>query len=242
MSKHPHYIFPDKASLAEAMLCEFHNFMKSSAESDRPLYLALSGGSTPLVIFTKMRDASLFQDRSNVCFCWGDERCVPPDDPESNYGNASKLMLDPLRIPRSQIFRIRGEDDPEQEADRYGQLLLSRLPLEHGIPVFDWIWLGIGEDGHTASLFPGQTELWNASGPCVVAKHPRTGQSRISITGNVINAARRISFMITGRNKAGIVKEIIFQEGRSREYPAASVNPVSGRLEWYMDREAASLL
>ncbi|HER07996.1 MAG TPA: 6-phosphogluconolactonase [Bacteroides sp.] len=242
MSKHPHYIYPDTDSLAGAVICELQNFVGEAAETERPLYLALSGGSTPLAIFRKIRAAGLSVERPNICFCWGDERCVPPDDPDSNYGNASELMLEPLRIPRSQIFRIRGEDEPEQEADRYGQLLLDRLPQEQGIPVFDWIWLGIGQDGHTASLFPGQTDLWNASGPCVVAQHPQSGQLRISITGNVINAAKRVTFLITGRDKAGIVKEIIFQEGRFREYPAASVNPVSGRLEWYMDREAASQL
>ena len=236
------YIYSDTEALAEAVAGDLQHFMRSSVESGRPAYLALSGGSTPLAVFRKLRDAMPAPDWTNVFFCWGDERCVPPDDPESNFRNANKLFFEPLGIPRPQILRIRGENDPVEEASRYGQMLLTRLPLENGVPVFDWIWLGIGEDGHTASLFPGETGLWNAPGPCVVALHPRTRQLRISITGNVINAARRVSFLVTGRNKAPVVKEIMFQEGDFREYPAASVNPVPGRLEWYMDREAASLL
>jgi len=236
------HIFQDTEALAEAVAGDLQHFISSPTENGRPLSLALSGGSTPLAIFKNLRGAMPAWDWSGVFFCWGDERCVPPDDPDSNFGNADRLFFEPQGIPRSQILRIRGENDPGEEASRYGQMLLTRLPLENGVPVFDWIWLGIGEDGHTASLFPGEAGLWNAPGPCVVAVHPRTRQLRISITGNVINAARRVSFLVTGRNKAPVVREIMFQEGDFREYPAASVNPVPGRLEWYMDREAASLL
>lgn len=237
-----HHIYPDKDSLADAMVCEFNRFGRLSAGKERPLYVALSGGSTPLAIFRKMKDTSAGEDWSNIRFCWGDERCVPPDDPDSNYGNARKLLFEPLQLLQEQICRIRGEDDPEEEAYRYGALLVTRLPLNNGIPVFDWIWLGIGKDGHTASLFPGQPGLWSATGPCVVAIHPRTGQLRISITGSVINHAKRVTFLVTGVDKAGVVKEIIRKKGRFREYPAALVHPGSGRLEWYMDQDAASML
>lgn len=239
---HSHHIFPDRDSLAGSMTGEFDRFRRFSAGMDRPLHLALSGGSTPLAIFSKLKDAFPREAWSDIRLWWGDERCVPPDDPESNYGNARNLLIDPLQLPPGQVFRIRGEDDPLTEVHRYGKLLSEHLPPDNGIPAFDWIWLGMGEDGHTASLFPGERALWNATGPCVVVSHPRTGQQRITITGRVINAAKRVTFLVTGREKAGVVKQILREEDRFREYPAALVNPVKGKLEWYLDRDAASML
>jgi len=242
MGKPPPHIFPDIDSLAEEVICTFQRHRDLSAADGRPFHVALSGGSTPLAIFRKLKDAFPPEEWSGTCLWWGDERCVPPDDPDSNYGNAKKLLIDPLQLPAEQVFRIRGEEDPREEAHRYGKLLLDRLPLENGIPVFDWIWLGLGTDGHTASLFPGEPSLWHAPVPCTVASHPLTGQVRITLTGRLINAARRVTFLVTGIDKAPVVKEILHKEGRFREYPAALVNPVSGELEWYLDSGAASML
>ena len=140
------------------------------------------------------------------------------------------------------IHRIRGEDEPASEATRYGQLLMDRLPTEHGVPVFDWVWLGLGEDGHTASIFPHQISLWNAAEPCVVATHPDSGQKRITVTGNLINAAKRVSFIVSGKNKSQIVNEIVMKEGCYMEYPAFYVSPTSGNLEWFMDQDATNWL
>lgn len=242
MDAHLPRIFPDTDSLAEGVIRAFRHYRDLSATDGRPFHVALSGGSTPLAIFRKLKDAFPPEEWSGTCLWWGDERCVPPDDPDSNYGNAKKLLIDPLQLPAEQVFRIRGEEDPREEACRYGKLLLDRLPMENGIPVFDWIWLGMGGDGHTASLFPGEPSLWHAPGPCTVASHPLTGQVRITLTGRVINAARRVTFLVTGSDKAPVVKEILQREGRFREYPAALVDPVSGELEWYLDGGAASML
>jgi 6-phosphogluconolactonase len=112
--------------------------------------------------------------------------------------------------------------------------------VEKGFPVFDWIWLGMGEDGHTASIFPNQIELWKSDQPCVVTEHPATGQKRISITGGVINAAHRVAFLVSGRSKSSVVNEIVMKEGRYLEYPAFYVAPDSGNLEWYLDMDATS--
>jgi 6-phosphogluconolactonase len=167
---------------------------------------------------------------------------VPPDDPHSNFGNAWRYLIDPLGIPKEQVHRIRGEEDPQEEAARYGQLLSDQLPVENGLPVFDWIWLGLGEDGHTASIFPNQIDLWNAKELCVVATHPVTGQKRVSITGTVINAARRVTMLVTGKSKSPVVNSIVMKEGDYLDYPAFYINPNSGFLEWFMDQDATSWL
>ncbi len=240
MNRHHHYIYPDTDTLAAAFVCEFSKALKSSADHGKLLHVALSGGSTPLLIFKQLRETTGTEGWSHARLYWGDERCVSPADPESNYGNARKSLIDALNLPGGNIFRMRGEDDPASEAVRYGEMLMENLPVENGVPVFDWIWLGLGEDGHTASLFPGKLELWNADGPCVVADHPQTGQKRITITGNVINAAKRVSFLVSGKGKTQVVKEIIAKGDRSGEYPASLVAPASRNLEWYLDQAAAS--
>ena len=173
---------------------------------------------------------------------WGDERCVPPGHPESNYGAAHQALLEPLALHSGQIHRIMGEEDPEQEALRYGQLLMDQLPVVDGVPVFDWVWLGLGSDGHTASIFPEQITLWKSEEPCEVAIHPKTGQHRVSITGGVINAARRVTFIATGSEKAPVVQEILMKEGNCMDYPAFYVDPASDYLEWYLDMDATKLL
>jgi 6-phosphogluconolactonase len=135
-----------------------------------------------------------------------------------------------------------GEEEPEGEAERYGGLLRDLLPVEYGLPVFDWIWLGVGEDGHTASIFPDQIELWKAESTCVVGIHPETGQRRISLSGDVINAARRVSFIVAGARKSPVINDIVMKEGRYLDYPAFYVNPGSGNLEWFLDKDATNWL
>jgi 6-phosphogluconolactonase len=242
MERRRHYIYPDKDALVAAFVCEVSNFLRESASLKRPVHLALSGGSTPLAVFRQISEATPMNDWSHVHLYWGDERCVEPDDPESNYGNARSAFLDPLGLNPEQIHRIQGESEPAREAGRYGDLLKKSLPLDQGVPVFDWVWLGLGEDGHTASIFPQEIKLWGDTEPCVVARHPQTGQRRISITGTVINAARRVSFLVSGDSKAQIVNEIVMKEGKFMDYPAFYVAPASGNLEWYMDQDATNWL
>jgi 6-phosphogluconolactonase len=242
MERKRNYIYPDRDTLAAAFVCEFSRTLEEYAEEGRQLRIALSGGSTPLSIFRLLAEQTTREDWSHVSLYWGDERCVPPDHPESNYGNAREALLKPLGLPQELIHRIRGEEKPLGESERYGQELSKYLPSESGFPVFDWIWLGLGTDGHTASIFPHQLELWTAGSPCMVSRHPDTLQSRISISGGVINAARRVSFIAVGKEKATIIRDIFFKEGRHLEYPAFYVDPASGNLEWYLDQNAASLL
>lgn len=242
MERRRNYIYPDKDTIAAAFVCEVARTMHEYAEDGKQLHIALSGGSTPLRVFQELAEQTSREDWSNVSLYWCDERCVPPDHRDSNYGSVRELLLKPLNLSLERIHRIRGEDNPRVEADRYGKELIKYLPSENGFPVFDWVWLGLGADGHTASIFPQQIELWTAGSPCISSSHPETAQSRISITGGVINVARRVSFLVTGSEKAAVVKEIFFKEGRYMEYPAFYVDPSSGEVEWFLDQGAASLL
>ncbi|MCK5066189.1 MAG: 6-phosphogluconolactonase [Bacteroidales bacterium] len=242
MDRQRNYIYPDKDSLVAAFVCEFQRFLGELSGVEKPVHISLSGGSTPLAVFRQLAGDTSPKDWSGVHLYWGDERCVPPEHQESNYGAAFKAMLEPLGLHRNQVHQIRGEEDPVIEAHRYGKLLMDQLPVEDGVPVFDWVWLGLGSDGHTASIFPHQIGLWKSEEPCVVATHRDTGQKRISITGGVINAARRVSFIVTGVEKSPVIKEILMKEGNFMDYPAFYVNPGSDNLEWYLDQDASNLL
>ena len=213
------------------------------AEKDS-VTIALSGGSTPKSLFdywAQLRGGEI--DWNKIKFFWGDERCVPPTDDESNYKKTKVHLFDFVPVPRENIFRIHGEHVPEVEAKRYGGLLDAKLESIHGIPAFDILMLGMGDDGHTASIFPHEIELWKSPENCVTATHPTSNQKRVSLTGKVINAARNVVFLVTGENKADKVEEIITDPHKvEKKYPAALVQPDSGNLLWFMDEKAARKL
>lgn len=203
-------------------------------------HIALSGGSTPALWFDILsRDYREDLPWDSLEFYWGDERCVAPDHPESNYGMTSERLLKPLGIDEQQVHRMRGEDPPAQEAERYTSLLRQKLPLVEGIPQFDLVILGLGTDGHTASIFPHEMELWDADSDCVVATHPDSGQQRISLSGRVINNAKKVVFLVTGESKADRVDEILNQHAVATDYPASRVAPENGELIWMLDQAAA---
>jgi len=206
--------------------------------------IALSGGSTPIAMFSYWKAHFIdMPEWQQVQWFWGDERCVHPDDDQSNYRNARMHLLEPLGIPAHNIYRIRGEDDPGKEAKRYGQLLNESLPRYNDYPVFDLIMLGMGADGHTASIFPHEIHLWHNPANCVTATHPDTGQRRVSLTGNVINAAQEVSMLVTGKPKSERLSEILNDRKSSgKNFPAALVHPQKGNLSWFLDEEAASLM
>jgi len=204
-------------------------------------HLALSGGSTPKIIFEYL--AAHHQNTilwDNVKFYWGDERCVPPTDPQSNYKMAHDSFLSKLHISTHNIFRIKGEDEARQEVDRYSSVIL--LQLKDDFPRFDLIMLGLGEDGHTASIFPNQKSLLTSDKICATAVHPGTGQARITLTGKVINNAANVVFIATGKGKSKIIDAIINKKDNFKDYPASFINPKEGQLYWLLDKDAASLL
>lgn len=229
-------IFEDKDKLVKG-LTEF--FVDVLNQKDRRFSVALSGGSTPKIWFEYLaKNHNKDIDWERIHFYWGDERCVPPTDGESNYGMTKKNLLDHIDIPRENIHRIQGELAPDAAADIYAKELIDDLALE-AIPKFDLVILGMGDDGHTASIFPHQIELWNSDDFSVVATHPETGQQRVSITGQVINYAEAVAFLVTGEQKAQKVHEILYNEDSSSKYPASLVNPESNNLYWFLDKDAA---
>lgn len=201
--------------------------------------IALSGGSTPKLLFKTLASEYPHKiDWEKINFFWGDERCVPPDHDDSNYKMTKQLLLDPLGIPVNQIHRIIGENPPQQEAERYGEEIRQHLIYQTGWPVFDLVILGMGPDGHTASIFPSQLGLMESKKICEVGTHPGSGQKRVTITGKVINNAHQVAVLATGASKAEKIQEIFNRQGNWQQYPAAHIAPVHGQLIWYLDMAA----
>ena len=232
-------ISSSKKALAE----EFSYQFQELTESQESVHVALSGGSTPKIVFDFLAENFTEKiDWSKVFFYLGDERCVPQTDPESNYKMTVDHLLSKITIPAENIFRVHGENNPIEEAIRYGTVLDQQLPKSNDIPQFDLVMLGMGDDGHTASIFPDSIQLWDSSHNCEVATHPDSGQKRVTITGRLINNAKRITFLVTGASKAEKVYEIVKEEGNFRSYPASLVNPATADLIWFLDQEAAQKL
>ena len=203
--------------------------------------IALSGGNSPKKFFKKL--SKKYADQipwERIHFWWGDERCVAPDSEQSNYKMTVDYLFSNIEIPETNIHRIRGEEDPEKEALRYSKELEDTLNSRGKDPVFDIIILGLGDDGHTASIFPDQLELFEHEQSCAVAVHPITGQKRITITGNVLNNANQIFFLVTGSNKALRVAEIMNDNEAAKLLPAYYISPTNGELIWFLDDEAAT--
>jgi 6-phosphogluconolactonase len=204
---------------------------------------ALSGGNTPRRLYARLAREPLLSriDWTRVHFFWGDERCVPPEHEDSNYRSAREALFEVIRPGADRVHRMRGEDDPAAAAAAYQALLQSffgRGPADPP-PSFDLILLGMGEDGHTASLFPGtpaleETLRW------VVPNRAPNGSTRLTLTLPILNAGAHVLFLVAGEKKAKRAKQVL--EDPSARLPAQAIRPRSGRLEWLLDAPAAALL
>ncbi len=238
-------VFPKPEKLAEAIAVELKKASKQAFYAGQSFNLVLAGGSTPRNVYQVLARPEFKTSIPWECihFFWGDERCVPPDHEDSNFRMARETLLEPLNIPQENIHRMRGENDPTTEAARYAEEIIKAInPASGAIPRFDWIFLGLGADGHTASLFPGCEPIEDPSGLCAVAVQPESGQQRITLTARVLNQAKRVSFIVTGKSKAQVVTDILSKSSKNKNYPAAHVHPTQGTLEWYLDKEAAEKL
>lgn len=198
-------------------------------------HLALSGGKTPSLLYSLMAEKYAGQmPWHKIHFWWGDERMVSPDDPESNFGVVNKLLFSRIKISPDQIHRIIGENDPFVESKRYGSEIKKLIPFNRNRPVFDLIMLGLGDDGHTASIFPGQMHLMKSDYITGIAVNPLTGQQRITLTGKVLNNAGKVAFLVSGESKAGIFNQIIHDSDNAQDYPASHIHP-AGELHWFVD-------
>ncbi len=235
-------IFPDPDALSMAIAGMLVRDI-DRLEPDQYYSVALSGGTTPLHLFRYLSDNYAEKvDWERVLIFWSDERCVPPESDESNYKSAYENFLQNIPIPDTNVFRIRGEEDPQTEAIQYGSFVKENLSYFSGTPQFDLMLLGLGHDGHTASIFPDSMHLFDSPRLFDVAVRPGDRQVRITATGRLINNASRIFFLVAGKEKAGIVSQVIEQKEGHERLPASRVKPVSGQLVWMLDKDAASML
>jgi 6-phosphogluconolactonase len=235
-------IFETADDLAEF----FASFLASGireTEGNSHFSWVLSGGNTPKLLFHAIvegyRDAI---DWTRVKLFWGDERCVPPGDEQSNFRMTKEYLLDYLPVPASNIFRIQGEEDPADEAARYERLFSKELSHHQEFPRADLVMLGMGDDGHTASVFPQNIELFGSDKLFEPSVHPLTGQLRITATGKVINQAKSVILLATGEAKATMAARVIRRQHGCDLLPAALVKPESGELTWLLDKPAAAKL
>jgi len=225
--------------VAERFAEDLHEWTQAEAK----MTIALSGGSTPKLLFKHLAEQYAdTMDWSKVHLFWGDERCVPPTDEESNYKMTNDLLLQHIDIPEANVHRIHGETPPNREAKRYGEVIKKEVETRDAMPCFDLIILGMGDDGHTASIFPNQMRLFDETDYCAVARHPESGQYRVTLTGKALKNAKRIAFLVTGEKKAAKVCTVLNHDRGWEKLPAAHVRPKNGDLYWYLDEAAATEL
>ena len=208
-------------------------------------HVVLSGGSTPETLYTTLvRDHRERVDWSKVQFFFGDERCVPASHPESNFGRANASLFLPLHIPPVHIHRMKGEENPETAAREYEETIGAVLNVSHDqFPRFDLILLGLGQDGHTASLFPGTPAVNEQVRWVVPGTAPSGICARLTLTLNVIHHAAVVLFLVAGQDKARITRTILEPASADTpRYPASLVRPEQGRLLWFLDEAASSEL
>jgi 6-phosphogluconolactonase len=224
-----------------------HTIGQEAIRANGRFLIALSGGTTPEMLyraFTSPAFARRF-DWSRTTFFFSDERGVPPDDTRSNYALASRALFTPLNITPSQIYRMAGEaSNPQAAAHKYEQQLrrATNTPLSSP-PILDLVLLGLGEDGHTASLFPGSPVLRDNQSLIAVSQSPKDPPKRLTMTLGVINRASVVLFLVAGTGKAEVVRAILDPKTEAeRQLPASLVAPEKGRLIWFLDRAAAAEL
>jgi 6-phosphogluconolactonase len=237
----------DGQEWAQEAAAFIHSVSEQAIKSRGRFLIALSGGSTPKTLYQALASPAWNArfDWSRIHVLFSDERCIPPDHPDSNFRMAQTTLFQPLNIPSDHTYRMKGESqDPAAAAQDYEETIrtLTHCPAPD-IPRLDLVLLGLGEDGHTASLFPGTTAL-EEQGKLVTVGHAPTGiPTRLTVTLGVLNRAAVVLFLVTGPGKAEMVRRAIEPQSEAdRSLPAAKVWPESGRLLWMLDRPAAALL
>jgi 6-phosphogluconolactonase len=230
-------VLPSAAALAEAAAGHFVAAAGDAIDSHGQFVVALSGGSTPRDTYRRLGTDALVSGVmwSRVQVLWGDERCVPPDHAESNYRMARETLLERVPVPAANVHRIHGEDDPATAAAAYEATLraLARIDL---------VLLGLGDDGHTASLFPGSAAIQEQTRWVMAAHAPAASMWRVTLTPAVINAAAEVLFLVSGGAKAGILRRVLEGPRRPQELPAQAIVPSNGRVRWCVDAAAAAEL
>ena len=244
-------VLPDVAAVRRAAAVELSARIEAAVGARGVAFVALSGGSTPRGLNILLADeAEPFRARvpwPRMHVFWGDERPVPPDHPDSNYRMAHDTLLGLVPIPPAHVHRITGEDpDPARAAEGYAreldEIFAAHARLEAGWPRFDLVILGMGPDGHTASLFPGTDAVHETSRAVVAPWVPKLHSHRITLTPPVLNRADRVLFLVTGSDKAEALAAVLEGPYRPDVYPSQIVRPAAGRPTWLVDHSAASRL
>lgn len=238
-------IVADTGALFHAAAEDFARLVESTVRSGDRFTVALSGGSTPKGLFGLL--ASHYRDRlpwNKIFFFWGDERHVPPDSPESNYRMANEALLSKVSVPPANIFRVPAENpDANRVAEEYERMLRDFFhPAPGTFPQFDLILLGMGPDGHTASLFPGTAALVEKSRFVVANWVDKFKAYRITFTAPLINQAKVVEFVVAGSDKSSALHEVLEGSQPAEMFPSKLIRPVKGRLIWLVDKAAAASL
>ena len=230
----------DAEELSRKAAEQFVSLANDAVKDHGRFSVALSGGSTPKALYSLLA-SPVFNSRISwprVDLFWGDERCVPPDHAESNYRMVHESLLSKITIPAENVHRMAGEKAPQFAAAEYEERLRNYFHMgDDALPRFDLILLGLGDDGHTASLFPGSSALNETERLVATTYVVKLQAHRLSLTFPLINNAAQITFLIAGQSKSAIVKEILATENSN--FPAAQIRPADGRLTWLITRDAA---
>jgi 6-phosphogluconolactonase len=239
-------VFEDASNVARAAAQRFVAVAGEAIDRRRRFTVALSGGSTPRALYSLLATRPYHDEVewSRVWVFWGDERTVPPTDPESNYHMARESLLFHVPIPATQVFRMHGEHaDPEKAAAHYEVEIRRAFALAPGeLPRFDLVFLGMGPDGHTASLFPHTAALHVSDRLVVANRVDKLNTWRLTLTAPVINNAAEVVFLVVGGDKAPVLKRVLEGPREPDELPSQLVAPADGESIWLLDRAAASQL
>jgi 6-phosphogluconolactonase len=243
----PPIVLPTPEALAEDAAQRFARAARDAVRSHGEFVVALSGGATPRGLYARLAAPPYASTVpwSGVQVLWGDERCVAPDQAASNYRMVREALLDHVPIRAKNVHRMHGEDVPALAAQAYEGTLRTVLRTPSGPPReapggrIDLVLLGLGDDGHTASLFPGAVDVPGDESWAVARYHGPSSLWRITLTPAVINAAVEVLFLIAGEGKAAIVRRVLEGPRRPQELPAQLIAPVSGRAFWLLDAAAA---
>jgi 6-phosphogluconolactonase len=241
-------VYPSAAALAVAAAELFVDAAAAAIASTGTFRVALSGGSTPHALFALLASPAYSRrvEWPAVHLFWGDERCVPPDDEASNYRMARETLIDHVPLPAENIHRMRGEDRPAAAAERYEQELRAAFATPAGAPRaeprsrFDLVLLGLGTNGHTASLFPHLRAVHEHTRWVMAEDVELLQMWRITLTPEVLNAAAEIVFLVSGHEKAPVLRRVLLGPRKVDELPAQAIAPVNGRLRWLVDAAASS--
>jgi len=238
-------ISPTPAAVAQAAAELFTEAITKAVAARGLARVAISGGTTPKAMFALLAGEPFIKQIpwSKLYLYWVDERCVPPDNAESNYRMTNEAMLSKVPLPATQIFRMEGELEPEVAAARYESTIRNSFKLEGAeTPTFDLVLLGMGDDGHTASLFPHTEALDNLTNIAIANHVPQKDTWRITLTWPVINQGREVAFLIEGAAKTQVLHDVFLGPYQPETFPSQLIRPASGRLTLLLDTIAAAKL